>query len=415
MANKCKFEKEREWVSYDGGIVWNPTDNYRIGKLIEPSIGTDCDGHELLYEFRVIEGDYICEKGIKYQKLERFISYDSGKSWKSTGEYMVGEAIEANSRDCNDNGSLTPSDSIYRWVDVEDGDCVGYKRHTVSYEEISVDYGNTWVRTRNSVDKGMQYSTNCMDGWSVLAFDALGTLRFSKSWMGGLRLTEDEFNQANQHTVLINTYNIDSYAVLTNRFKNTRIIKLSDNITSIGNNAFYYCNSLTSLTIGKSVESIGSSAFYGCESLESLVIPDSVESIGNSAFGSCESLESLTIGNSVVIIGNNAFDRCLSLTSLTIPNSVKSIGNYAFSSCLSLTSLTIGNSVTSIGKYAFFNCYPLTSVTIYATNPPTLDDGAFDNYKGIIYVPDESVNAYNSDRSWIYYFKGLIKPMSEKP
>ena len=35
-------------------------------------------------------------------------------------------------------------------------------------------------------------------------------------------------------------------------------------VTSIGNSAFYNCNSLTSVTIPNSVTSIGNSAFYGC-------------------------------------------------------------------------------------------------------------------------------------------------------
>ena len=135
-------------------------------------------------------------------------------------------------------------------------------------------------------------------------------------------------------------------------------------VTSIGNNAFRDCSSLTSITIPNSVTSIGNNAFENCSSLTSVTIPNSVTSIGASAFQNCSSLTSVTIPNSVTSIGNYAFQNCSSLTSVTIPNSVTSIGNYAFRDCSSLTSVTIPNSVTFIGWEVFKNCSSLTSVTI---------------------------------------------------
>ena len=88
--------------------------------------------------------------------------------------------------------------------------------------------------------------------------------------------------------------------------------------------------------IPNSVKSIGDEAFYGCESLQSITIPNSVTSIGDGAFYGCESLQSITIPNSVTNIGFLAFYSCKSLQSVTIPNSVTNIGNYAFSYCTHL-------------------------------------------------------------------------------
>ena len=123
--------------------------------------------------------------------------------------------------------------------------------------------------------------------------------------------------------------------------------------TSIGNGAFRYCTSLTSITIPDSVTNIGASAFYECTGLTSIIIPDSVTNIGAEAFKSCHSLTSVTIGNSVTSIGNGAFRYCTSLTSIIIPNSVWSIGSYAFYDCSNLTSVTIPDSVENIAEYAF--------------------------------------------------------------
>ncbi|MGN0634153.1 MAG: leucine-rich repeat domain-containing protein [Oscillospiraceae bacterium] len=62
-------------------------------------------------------------------------------------------------------------------------------------------------------------------------------------------------------------------------------VVIPDDVTCIGDSAFSYCESLTSVTIPYSVTSIGYQAFYSCDNLTSITIPKSVTSIGEEAFG----------------------------------------------------------------------------------------------------------------------------------
>ena len=153
-------------------------------------------------------------------------------------------------------------------------------------------------------------------------------------------------------------------------------INIPNSVTTIEDGAFKGCGSLTSINIPNSVTTIGKCAFIGCKSLISINIPNSVTTIGKGAFSHCDSLTSINIPNSVTTIGNFGFHDCKSLTNINIPNSVTTIGNSAFIGCKSLISINIPNSVTTIGKRAFAHCKSLTSINI-PNSVTTIGEGAF--------------------------------------
>ncbi len=166
---------------------------------------------------------------------------------------------------------------------------------------------------------------------------------------------------------------------------------IPDDVLGIGNNAFFGCGKLESVTIPNGVKSIGELAFASCKELDSIIIPPSVTNVGKGAFcnlpaltvdttnpvfyseGNCiieratktviAGCKGSVIPDDVLGIGAGAF-YCCDLTSITIPNGVKSIGNYAFSNCSNLVSVTIPNSVTTLGEYAFDSCYRLSNVSL---------------------------------------------------
>ena len=197
----------------------------------------------------------------------------------------------------------------------------------------------------------------------------------------------------------------DTYEVLSYTGTATEVVIPSNyngkRVTSVGEQAFVNCRSLTSITIPSDVTSIGTRAFNGCYrlvevyNLSSLNITKSTDDNGyvgyyaldvytdkdapskltkendfvvhadgnvKTVVGYFGDKTEITIPYGVTNIGSFAFCDSGRLTSVTIPNSVTIIGRDAFDKCSKLTSITIPNSVTSIGFWAFYGCYRLVEV-----------------------------------------------------
>ena len=150
------------------------------------------------------------------------------------------------------------------------------------------------------------------------------------------------------------------------------------NVTTIGDNAFNSCTSLTSIEISEGVTSIGEYAFIDCTALASVKIPSSVTSINEGAFCRCSALKSVEILNGLKTIGDSAFMNCTALTDITIPDSVTTICETAFSDCTALTSIELPDNIKTIQFKTFLNCKSLTSVKL-PKNLTSIEEGAFSN------------------------------------
>ena len=192
--------------------------------------------------------------------------------------------------------------------------------------------------------------------------------------------------------------------------KNTVI---PEDVTTIGDCAFYGCFSISSMTIPPSVTTIGNWAFGFCYGLTSIVIPENVDSIGANIVVECSNLSSITVdennryynsyghcnaiidnsGNliagcdstvipsGVVNIDNSAFYGC-GITTMVIPESVTRISSEAFRNCIELTTVELPSGLTYIGSNAFRDCRNITSIII-PKNISIIDEYAFAGCSGL--------------------------------
>lgn len=215
--------------------------------------------------------------------------------------------------------------------------------------------------------------------------------------------------------------------IATTAFEHSSIrsLVIPGSITTIPDNAFTDCKSLTKLTLGEGTISIGRFAF-SMSPITEVSLPDSLTTLGEGAFYGCKSLETVRFGTGLVLVETDAFSMTEAMKNvhipsldsylkiefrspsaspfnssqsaslfiggvagasvLTIPETVTSIPAYAFYNCKSIygvsipetvthigehafaqssiTELTIPDSVTKIGEEAFWSCKQLKSVTL---------------------------------------------------
>ena len=130
---------------------------------------------------------------------------------------------------------------------------------------------------KDKVQEAMENVQNAQKSLNIHSFDGIADLRGmtqnvlgpdafgNTDNLGNIKLSEklalEEIDLSSERRV-----DDDAFA----GYKNLKEIKLSDDLESIGCNAFRYCKSITNLFIPDSVENIGNGAFAGCENLSEI-------------------------------------------------------------------------------------------------------------------------------------------------
>ena len=187
------------------------------------------------------------------------------------------------------------------------------------------------------------------------------------------------------------------------------VIPTDGSVTSIGDSAFYKCDSISNITIPDSVTSIGDKAFYKCSNLSDVITSDSIESVGAQAFketswydnqsngiikigkaiyaykGEMPEKTSLEIEDGPISISPSAFSNCANLISITIPDSVTSIEDEAFKGCENLTNIILPNNINKIAKGTFEGCLQLNNITI-SDSVITIESRAFARCENLVNI-----------------------------
>ena len=170
------------------------------------------------------------------------------------------------------------------------------------------------------------------------------------------------------------------------------------------------------------MKSIGENAFYGCTNLISVSGGDNITNIERRAFDNTAWYNNLPDG--LNYLGKVAYKykgTMPSETQILIKEGTLGIAAYAFDGCSGMTSVVMPSSMTFIGIRAFSRCTNLLDVYCYAANVPEVaivrisTDAPF--YKvptssATLHVPAASLDAYSTTSPWSGF--GSIVPITDE-
>ena len=174
-------------------------------------------------------------------------------------------------------------------------------------------------------------------------------------------------------------------------------------LTAIGQSAFLYCTSLTSVYMNDVLQSIGIEMFKGCSSLLNVRLSRSplITSIPKGLFNRCSKLKRVVLPKKITTINTEVFAYCSALAYLNMPLNLKSIGGEVFTATNSVKNLVFLNNGTvnqiQFNAYAFFNMGNSNFTNIYIFGEYTNGSKFSNCFKSAnnINVSVESRNVYD--------------------
>lgn len=221
-------------------------------------------------------------------------------------------------------------------------------------------------------------------------------------------------------------------------------------VTTIGENAFSYCDQLQSINMPKTIINIKKNAFYGCDGLKSVFLPKNVKEIAPSAFWNshnitridvdeenpylcskdgivfskdmktlicmpqgfsgaynlpkgvkhlaehsmvADNLTSVVLPEGLETIGDEAFFWDKNLRNINFPSTLRSIGETAFLKCQLLESIILPEGLKDISRSTFSDCSSIQVLTL-PSSLKNIGESAFYGigYKGMVNIPDSVIS-----------------------
>lgn len=159
--------------------------------------------------------------------------------------------------------------------------------------------------------------------------------------------------------------------------ENLTSVEIPDTVQTIGKNAFWNCHKLQHVTLPKNLTAVGDNCFRSCGLLAELEIPVTLQEIGLDAFCDTAWLKNQQTENPLVQVNHILIDATTcSGTAVEVPDGVTEIGNFAFYNCGNLQKIMLPASVTKIDWGAFWQCSGLETLTVQG-NLAKIGESAF--------------------------------------